>query len=88
MVKKLEALIHLVDVEHRLAAARSQVRMAEDSPGAQPSVSADDSSDAQAQLAGQDVDALVQHIVEFVSEEMALLSMRRPEAPAEHNPWF
>ncbi len=88
LVKKLEALIHLVDVEHRLAAARSQVRMAEDSPGAQPSVSADDSSDAQAQLAGQDVDALVQHIVEFVSEEMALLSMRRPEAPAEHNPWF
>jgi hypothetical protein len=88
LVKKLEELIHLVDVEHRLAAARSQVRMAEDAPGAQPSVSADDSSGAQAAQAGQDVDALVQNIVEFVSEEMALMSMRRPESPADRNPWF
>jgi len=88
LVKKLEQLIHLVDIEHRLAAARSQVRMAEDSPAARSPGSPDASPEAQANQAGQDVDSLVQHIVESVSEEMSLFSMRRPEDPGNRTPWF
>ena len=88
LVKKLEQLIHLVDVEHRLAAARSQVRMAEDSPAARQPGSPDASPEAQADQAGQDVDSLVQHIVEAVSEEMSMFSQRRPEDPANRTPWF
>jgi len=88
LVKKLEQLIHLVDIEHRLAAARSEVRMAEDSPAARSPGSPDASPEAQANQAGQDVDSLVQHIVESVSEEMSLFSMRRPEDPGNRTPWF
>jgi hypothetical protein len=88
LVKKLEQLIHLVDVEHRLATARSQVRMAEDSPAARSPGSVDASPEAQASQAGQDVDTLVQTIVEFVNEEMSLYSMRRPEDPGNRTPWF
>ena len=88
LVKKLEQLIHLVDVEHRLAAARSQVRLAEDSPAARSPGSPDQSPDAAATQAGQDVDSLVQHIVEFVNEEMSLFAMRRPEDPGNRTPWF
>jgi hypothetical protein len=88
LVKKLEQLIHLVDVEHRLAAARSQVRMAEDSPAARAPGSPDASPEAQADQAGQDVDSLVQNIVEFVNEEMSLYAMRRPEDRSNRTPWF
>jgi hypothetical protein len=88
LVKKLEQLIHLVDVEHRLAAARSQVRMAEDSPAARQPGSPDASPEASANQAGQDVDSLVQLIVEVVNEEMSMYSLRRPEDPNDRTPWF
>jgi hypothetical protein len=88
LVKKLEDLIHLVDVEHRLAAARAQVRMAEDSPAARQPGSPDATPDANADQAGQDVDSLVQHIVELVNEEMSMFALRRPEDPRNRTPWF
>ncbi len=87
LVKKLEQLIHLVDVEHRLAAARAQVRMSDSAP-AQQTVHGDAAPDGQAQREAQDVDALIQDIVEYVSEEFALYAMRRPEAPTDRSPWF
>ncbi len=88
LVQKLEQLIHLVDVEHRLASARSQVRMAEDSPAARQPGTPDASAEAGADAAAQSVDALVKTIVEFVSEELAMLAMRRPEDTADRSAWF
>ncbi len=87
-MKKLEQLIHLVDVEHNLAAARAQVRMAEDSAAARAEGATTPGEGGDAEQAGKDLDALVSHIVEFVSEEMNNWSMRRPEAAAQRDPWW
>lgn len=88
LMKKLEQLIHLVDVEHNLAAARAQVRMAEDSAAARAEGATTPGEGGDAEQAGKDLDALVSHIVEFVSEEMNNWSMRRPEAAAQRDPWW
>ncbi|MFH1466460.1 MAG: hypothetical protein ABIO70_18900, partial [Pseudomonadota bacterium] len=88
LVKKLEQLIHLVDVEHRLAAARSQVRMAEDSAAARPSPGTGSAEEARDQQAGQDVDALVKRIVEDVQEQLGQWSQQRPDDPTAVGPWW
>jgi hypothetical protein len=88
LVKKLEQLIHLVDVEHRLAAARSQVRMAEDTAAARPTPGSGATEDSRDQQASQDVDALVKRIVEEVQDQIGLWGQQRPDDPSAGEPWW
>jgi hypothetical protein len=89
LVKKLQGLIHLAEAEGRLADARRQVRMAEDSPGARaeaagPVGAAKEQGD---QREKQDIEALGREVLEVVNRELENRRMRRVEDHDESVWW-
>jgi len=87
LVKRLQELIHLVDVEHRQTEARQQVRLAEDSAGARAEGTPAD-GEGQAADGNQDVDALVEEMVKIVNTEFENRRLRRPESPQDGSIWW
>lgn len=86
LVKKLESLIHLAEAEHRLADARSQVRMAEDTASAR--------AEGSAPIAGtgpdnskMDLEALSREVLEAVTRELESRRERRTEDGDESIWW-
>jgi hypothetical protein len=89
LVKKLQGLIHLAEMEGRLLEAKRQVRLAEDSPGAraegQGPVGA--SQETGEKRDKQDIESLGREVLEVVSREMELRRMRRLEDHDESVWW-
>jgi hypothetical protein len=89
LVKKLQGLIHLAEAEGRLADARSQVRMAEDSASAkaegQGPVGATKEGGEKGQK--QDIDALGREVLEVVTRELEFRRSRRVEDHDESSWW-
>jgi len=89
LVKKLQGLIHLAEAEGRLADARAQVRMAEDSASAkaegQGPVGATREGGEKGQK--QDIDALGREVLEVVTRELEFRRSRRVEDHDESNWW-
>jgi hypothetical protein len=88
LVRRLQDLIHLAEDQNRLAAARSEVRMAEDSAQAR--------AEGQGGHAGgpepvgnqkQDIEALGREVLEAVAKELELRRSRRMEDSDESVWW-
>ena len=86
LANKLMNLIHLAEVERRVAEAQSQVRMSEEAPGAgEGSVGA-----AGAAASGQDANiaALRRDVNQYVTDEQERRKERAEEDPDGPNGWF
>jgi TolA-binding protein len=88
LVRRLQDLIHLAEDQNRLAEARGQVRLAEDSADARAE------GQAQAQGAGpnadaesHDIEALGREVLDAVSKELELRRSRRME-DGDESPWW
>jgi hypothetical protein len=89
LVKKLQGLIHLAEAEGRLADARSQVRMAEDSPGARAEAAGPvgASKEKGDKRESQDIESLGREVLEVVTRELELRRSRRMEDHDESSWW-
>jgi hypothetical protein len=89
LVKKLQGLIHLAEAEGRLADARSQVRMAEDSAGARAEGQGPvgTSKDGGEKGQKQDIEALGREVLEVVTRELEFRRSRRVEDHDESSWW-
>jgi hypothetical protein len=89
LVKKLQGLIHLAEAEGRLADARSQVRMAEDSASAKAEGQGPvgSSKEGPEKSQKQDIDALGREVLEVVTRELEFRRSRRTEDHDESNWW-
>ncbi len=88
LVRRLQDLIHLAEDQNRLAEARGQVRLAEDSAEARAE------GQAHAQGAGpnadaesHDIEALGREVLDAVSKELELRRSRRME-DGDESPWW
>ncbi len=89
LVKKLQGLIHLAEAEGRLADARSQVRMAEDSASARAEGQGPvgTTKDGGERGQKQDIDALGREVLEVVTRELEFRRSRRTEDHDESIWW-
>jgi hypothetical protein len=90
LVKKLQDLIHLAEAERRLAEARAQVRLAEDSAAARNEGSGPVGAGADAKGADkgkQDIEALGREVAEVVFREIETRRHRRMEDRDESGWW-
>ncbi|MDP2315632.1 MAG: hypothetical protein Q8P41_22220, partial [Pseudomonadota bacterium] len=89
LVKKLQGLIHLAEAEGRLADARAQVRMAEDSASARAEGQGPVGTSKEPGEKGQkqDIDALGREVLEVVTRELEFRRSRRTEDHDESSWW-
>jgi hypothetical protein len=86
LVRRLQDLIHLAEDQNRLAEARGQVRMAEDS--AQARAEGQSAHETRAPGAQRvDVDALGREVLDVVTKELELRRSRRME-DGDDSPWW
>jgi hypothetical protein len=86
LVRRLQDLIHLAEDQNRLAEARSQVRMAEDSAEARAEGQAP-MAGAGADTAKADMEALGRDVLDAVTKELELRRARRME-DGDESPWW
>jgi hypothetical protein len=88
LVRRLQDLIHLAEDQNRLAAARSEVRMAEDSAQARAEGQAGPGSAVEnTAVQKQDIEALGREVLDAVAKELELRRARRME-DADDSVWW
>jgi hypothetical protein len=89
LVKKLQGLIHLAEIEGRLADAKRQVRLAEDSPGARAEGQGPvgEGREQGENREKQDIEALGREVLEVVQRELEARRSRRLEDHDESSWW-
>lgn len=87
LVRRLQELIHLVEVKHRLMEARSQVRMASEPPPT-PVKGGGRETFLSEQRAAQDLEALTQEVASVINRELGHWKERRAgESEDSYDRW-